>query len=82
MRIARPSSSIESRRFPFGVNPSRIIFFRCANGRVCDLLLYRSAMNSGVRLSIVIYLTRSNTVTLFPTGESRQVPSGLNTKFP
>lgn len=28
------------------------------------------------------YCTRSNTVTLFPTGESRQVPSGVKRRLP
>lgn len=28
------------------------------------------------------YLTRSNTETLLPTGESKQVPSGVKSKFP
>jgi len=28
------------------------------------------------------HLTRSNTVTLFPTGEIRQVPSGANSRLP
>ena len=28
------------------------------------------------------YLIRSNTVTRLPTGESRQVPSGVNNRFP
>lgn len=28
------------------------------------------------------YLTRSNTETLLPTGESKQVPSGVKSRFP
>ena len=39
VRIARPSSSTERRRFPRGLRASRIIFLRCANGRVYDLEL-------------------------------------------
>lgn len=39
VRMARPSSSTESRRFPLGFNARRCMFFRWANGRVCDLLL-------------------------------------------
>jgi hypothetical protein len=42
VKIARPSSSIESNKLPRGVTPIRVIFFRCANGRVCDLLLKKS----------------------------------------
>ena len=30
---------MERRRLPRGVRPSREIFFRCAKGRVCDVLL-------------------------------------------
>ena len=39
VRIARPSSSMERSRFPFGLRARRAMFLRCANGRVCDLLL-------------------------------------------
>jgi hypothetical protein len=39
VRIARPSSSTESKRFPRGFNASRAIFLRCAKGRVCDFEL-------------------------------------------
>lgn len=34
------------------------------------------------RISANTYLTRSNTLTRFPTGESRQVPSGVNRRLP
>ena len=37
--IARPSSSIESRRFPRGARAMRDIFLRWENGKVYDLLL-------------------------------------------
>ena len=30
---------MDSSRLPRGVSPIREMFFRCANGRVCDLLL-------------------------------------------
>ena len=39
VKIARPSSSTVSSRLPRGVRPILAMFFRCANGRVCDLLL-------------------------------------------
>ena len=32
--------------------------------------------------SVKTYSTRLKTVTLFPTGEKRQVPSGLYSRFP
>lgn len=84
VRIARPSSSTESKRFPLGFRARRCMFLRCANGRVCDLLLQ-------VMLSLwfypserrdMSYFTRSKTDTLLPTGERRHVPSGEKTRFP
>lgn len=57
------------------------MFFRCAKGSVCDLLLgtIRHKPKPGLCQT---YLTKSKTVTRFPTGEKRQVPSGLKSRFP
>ena len=57
------------------------MFLRCANGRVCDLLLglhqHWNHMNS-----CKAHFSRSKQVTLLPTGESKHVPSGVKQRFP
>ena len=79
-RIAWPDSSIDNRRFPFGFRARREIFRRCAYGRVYDLLLEILVL----RISVVqnSYLTKSKTDIRLPTGESRDVPSGVKRRLP
>lgn len=89
VRMARPSSSTVRRRLPREVRSSRAMFLRWAKGRVQDLLLGK---NFSQRCRIKVkekpksrqktYFTRSKTVTLLPTGESKQVPSGVKRRFP
>jgi hypothetical protein len=81
VKIVRPSSSTERRRLPRGVRASLVIFFRCANGNVCDVLLTSFSATSQMNGRIP-YFTRSKTVTRLPTGDRRQVPSGLKSRFP
>lgn len=57
------------------------MFVRCAKGRVYDLELELSVRMDGRCLNRS-YLTRSKIVTLLPTGDSRHVPSGVNSKLP
>jgi hypothetical protein len=66
---------------PRGVRASLLIFFRCANGKVCDEFLISFSALSQIRERIS-YFTRSKTVTRLPTGDRRQVPSGLKSRFP
>ncbi len=99
VKMTWPSSSTENNRLPRGVKPILEMFFRCANGRVCDLFLVGERRQrlrlAYIYIYIYIYIytrldseggltnsTRLKTVTLFPTGEKRHVPSGLNKRFP
>ena len=84
MRMACPSSSIDMRRLPRGVRPMRAIFLRWAKGSVCDLLLHSGQFGQFIVFfqGMLAYLTRSKIVTRFPTGENRQDPSGLKSRFP
>ena len=82
VNIAWPSSSTESSRLPRGVRPSLVIFFRCAKGRVWDLLLQENQIVAWSLNWSDTHFTRSKIVTRFPTGEKRQDPSGLKSRFP
>lgn len=59
---------------------------RWANGRVYEVLLLESSQYVYLRRpknqQKQTYCTRSKTETLLPTGESKQVPSGLKRRFP
>jgi hypothetical protein len=59
------------------------MFFRCANGSVCDLELGRiSARPLMWKSRVDTHFTRSKTVTRLPTGDSRHVPSGVKRRLP
>ena len=57
---------------------------RCAAGRVYDLLLVeiQPFWSPGDQRAKKPYLTRSNTDTRLPTGESRDRPSGVKSRLP
>lgn len=107
VKMACPSSSTESRRLPLGVRPILEMFFLCAKGSVCDLLLLQRHLTLANQVLVICarecryglyttgcgrdgfdtcsfgtYSTRLKIVTRFPTGEKRQVPSGLYSRFP
>lgn len=50
-------------------------------GFVAEIMVSKAVAKSDGK-SKVAYLTRSKTVTRFPTGEYRWVPSGLNSRLP
>lgn len=68
-----------------GERSRQAIFVLCEKGSVYDLLLYiavRYLVVCQLSKRAIPYFTRSKTETLFPTGESKHVPSGVKSRFP
>ena len=83
VRMAWPSSSTVRSRFPRGLRARQEILRRWEKGRVSDSFLRALAVVfSGIRQSCHAYLTKSNTEILLPTGDRRQWPFGVKSKFP
>ena len=80
VNIALPSSSTERSRLPRGSKAAQEILRRWAKGSVKDSLLLVLANNS-VKCDLK-YWMRSKTVMRLPTGESKEVPSGVKVRLP